>query len=321
MQGVFPFLVGSGRSGTTLFQAIFDQHPDLATTHESHFIAPMGKQRARYEAASSFDVARFLEDLYANANFRRLGIDRAELASDLEAAPPDGFASAVRTVFARFAADHGKPRYADKTPGYVIHIPLLADLFPEARFLHIIRDGRDVALSYMETNWGPKDLPAAALYWRSRITAGQAAGAQLGPDRYREVRYEDFLADPESIIRSLCPFFDLDFRPEMLEYFQKADEFVATTADPGVHSRLALPPTQGLRDWRSQMEPGDVAVFEALAGNLLDELGYELATDRSSPMAKVAAGKAWVRWQALRLTVLTERLKRRAGRLASRVSP
>ena len=308
MQAVFPFIVGSGRSGTTLVQAIFDQHPELATTHESHFVAPLAKHRRRYEKGAGFDVDRFLDDLFGDPNFRRLGIDRADLAADFSLHAPADYSGAVRVVFERFATDHGKPRYADKTPGYVVHIPLLASVFPEARFLHIIRDGRDVGLSYMETSWGPSDLPAAALYWRTRVGAGRAAGARLGQARYREVRYEDLVADPGPVIRSLCPFFDLDFRPEMLEYFKAADEFTATTPDPGVHSRLALPPTKGLRDWRSQMASRDVEVFEALAGGLLSDLGYDRVTEKVPWRARVAAIGAWIRWQALRGSTILRRM-------------
>src|SRR4051794_27962840 len=134
---IFPFVVGCSRSGTTLLRALLDAHPLLAVPPESHFA-----------------VAPRLRRLGRDPWFRLWGIE-----------PPDlrglDVADAVRAVFAAYAAAQGKPRYADKTPHYVSHLPLLAERFPEARFVHVVRDGRDVALSLLEVPWGPDDVEGA----------------------------------------------------------------------------------------------------------------------------------------------------------------
>ncbi len=183
----FAFFVGSGRSGTTLYRNIFDSHSELAMTHEAHFVVPIVRNRRRYEG-DGFDVARFVDDLYRNPNFRRQGLDRVDVEAALAAAPPEDTAAAVRTVFSTYAARHGKRRYGDKTPGYVTGIGLLADVFPESRFVHIIHDGRDVALGYLDRDeWGPSTLADAAFYWASRVRRGQASGRQLGADPVHRV--------------------------------------------------------------------------------------------------------------------------------------
>jgi hypothetical protein len=243
---IFPFLIGCSRSGTTLLRAMLDAHPQLAVPPESHFaLAPDGRALRRA--------------LRREPWFRHWGIEAPDLGG-LEVA------DAVRAVFAAYAAAHGKPRYADKTPHYVSHLPLLGKRFPEARFVHVVRDGRDVALSLLEVPWGPDDVEGAARHWRRRVLEGRDAG--LGPDRYREVRYEALVADPERELRALAAWLELPYDAAML------DHRVPIVPYPEHHRRLALAPTRGLRDWRREMSAADAAWFEAVAGDALAELGY-----------------------------------------------
>jgi Sulfotransferase family len=313
----FVFFVGSGRSGTTLYRNIFDSHPELAMSHEAHFVAPMVRNRSKYEG-DGFDTDRFVDDLYGNPNFRRQGLDRAEVEAAMAVARPGDTADAVRTVFAAYAAGHGKRRYGDKTPGYVTGIGPLAEAFPESRFVHIIRDGRDVALGYLDRDeWGPSTLPDAAFYWASRVRRGQASGRELVQARYTESRYEDLVADPEAVTRRLCGFLDLDYRPEMLRYHERGAEFIAATRDPQAFGGLARPVTKGMRDWRTEMAPDDVLRFEAIAGDLLTELGYELTGVPTPPVMKLEVARARLGWErqrlASRLQPLTARLRKRVA--------
>jgi hypothetical protein len=240
---IFPFVVGCSRSGTTLLRALLDAHPLLAVPPESHF-AVLPRLRLRRDPW-----------------FRLWGIDPPDVR-DLDVA------DAVRAVFAAYAAAQDKPRYADKTPHYVSHLPLLAKRFPEARFVHVVRDGRDVALSLLEVPWGPDDVEGAALHWRRRVLEGRAAG--LGPERYRELRYEALVADPERELRALAAWLELPYDPAMLDPARRPEAVPYREH----HGRLALAPTVGLRDWRREMSAAEAARFHAVAGDALAELGY-----------------------------------------------
>ncbi len=307
----FPLVVGSGRSGTTLLRNILDSHPEMAMAHEAHFVAPMARRRHRYRTSNGFGLEVFVGDLYRNSNFRRQGLSESEVRRALAVHPPAGFAEAVRTVLGLYASRHGKQRYGDKTPGYVKHIRLLAEIFPEARFVHLIRDGRDVALGYLDrSEWGPATLPEAALYWRSRVERGRAAGRKLGEDRYLEVRYEDMVHAPDVEITRVCEFLHLDYRADMLTYYEKGSDFIATSATPEAFTGLARPITSGLRDWRTQMADPDVATFEALAGDLLADLGYERGTARMSLRRPLTVAKAKAVWQSKRAGARLRSLRR-----------
>ena len=208
----FLFVVGCGRSGTTVLRTILDAHPELAVTHESKFIAPLGIRRHRYERPDGFDVDRFIHDLLADPGVRaNLGLEDDWVREAL-AAPVTDYPDAVRRVFAAYAARQHKRRYGDKMPGSVLRIPLLAELFPEARFVHIIRDGRDVALSSMAIEGLDPDPVSWALNWKARVTAGRKAGrrarsrplsrgALRGPDRRAGRRHLRRVCVPRSRLR------------------------------------------------------------------------------------------------------------------------
>ena len=97
-----------------------------------------------------------------------------------------------------------------------MHMRMLAEQFPEARFIHLVRDGRDVMLSLRDQPFAPSSFTGVAEYWAGRVERARQAGERLGPGRYRELRYEDLVADPERELGRLCEFVELEYRPEML---------------------------------------------------------------------------------------------------------
>jgi hypothetical protein len=271
---IFPFLTGCQRSGTTLLRVIFASHPEMAVPGESHFIPPLLNDRARYERSRSFDIDAYVAYLLDHPRFKVWRLSEGRLRAALDATPVQTMPDAIRRAYRAFADKKGKPKYADKTPRYALRIPMLAQAFPEARFVHVLRDGRDVALSLLEVEWGTKSIDEGALYWRKRVTAARRAGAELGPERYLEYKHEELLDDPEVQVRRICSFLQLEFDPSMLRYYENRKPSRAPHMQ-----HLVKPPTKGLRDWREQMAPQDVRIFELIAGDLLQELGYERATD------------------------------------------
>jgi hypothetical protein len=299
---VFPQFVGCGRSGTTLLRNIFDSHSALAMTHESHFIAPLAKVRSRYESSAGFDSDAFVTDLFSDSNFVRQGLELEAVRSALGKALPRTYAGAVRAVFAAYAAKNGKKLYGDKTPGSVTQIELLAELFPEAKFVHIIRDGRAVALSYLERpEWGPETMAEAAHHWKNRVRRGRAGGGVVGPGRYIEVRYEDVVVDPEAVAREVCSFLGLSFEAGMLRSHERSADFIASTKDPEAFKNLSRPITPGLRDWRDEISDKDRRIFEAIAGDLLVQLGYPVSGEPPGIATRARLIFAAALWQRKRV--------------------
>ena len=273
----FPFFLGCGRSGTTLVRVMFDAHPQLAIPPGTGLAKHMGERHAQYEVGGGIDVDRFERDVLASDRFSIWGLDEATVHRALHDPAPATVADAVRRVYAAYAASHGKPRYANKSHGYVLSIPVVAALLPEARFVHIVRDGRNVALSLIDSPFGPNNVAAGARFWRRRVERGRFDGHRLGPGRYREVAYEAVVADPEAVLTDLCAFLELPFDPAMLRYYEQPEHVSRGLKHPDIHKNLIRPPTPNVRDWRDQMSGQDVARFEAIAGSSLERFGYERA--------------------------------------------
>lgn len=283
----FIFAVGCARSGTTLLRVMLDRHPELAIPPESHFLIPLWRWRRRYRREGGFDLHRWGEDLLTFYRFRDWGLDPSWVRARLARVEPIDFAEAMRRVYALYAEAQGKPRYGDKTPSYLVRMPLIAELFPEARFLHIVRDGRDVAMSLVEQLHHPRLFEAAG-YWAHRIRTARRVGTALGPGRYREVRYERLVEDPDLELRKIADFIDLPFDPGMVRTEQDALQRLPP-AKRDRHPHLAEPPTTGLRDWRRDLSPRQIATVEAIAGKELDLLGYERFFARVPAQARAPA--------------------------------
>jgi hypothetical protein len=287
------FVVGAPRSGTTLLRLMLDCHPRISIPDESHFVVGLAARRLRLRNRPAVALERIL----VHRRFRHWQLDEAAVRAAFAARQPATFADVVRVVFECEAAAHGKARWGDKTPTYVADISLLARLFPDAMFLHIIRDGREVAASMAERGWGRPSAVSAAYWWRRLVRTGRAAGHALGPDRYLEVRHEALAANPGHQLRTVCAFLGEDYDDAMLRYPEAAavrvrrgtGDLVARPDKAG----LLLPPTPGLRDWRAGLSPAVQAQVEAACGPMLRTLGY--AAHPQPPPVHAAARAVWAR--------------------------
>jgi hypothetical protein len=218
--------------------------------------------------------------------FASWGLALDDVQSVIE--PTRDYASAVRALYGVYARERGKSRYGDTTPRNALRMLEIKRLWPEARFIHVVRDGRNVALSFLETSFGPDDIERAAIRWRTRVLETAKAGHHLGSE-CTTVHYEELVADPERELRRLCGFVGLDFDDAMLRYHEHPEAVTDYIHNPEAHANLARPPTKGIRDWRSEMSPADVETFEQLAGLELSRFGYERRTPRRPLDAMVAA--------------------------------
>lgn len=254
---------------------MLDAHPDLAVPWESHFIVAMWKVRRLYRTGSGLDAHRLANDIAASPMFGQWNVPDEIVWRRIDELERPGFAEVIDAMFMSYADSRGKRRWGDKTPLYVRSIGLLAGLFPTARFVHVIRDGRDVALSYLSVPWGPRDIWRVARKWKQDVSAGRRDGRALPASRYLEIRYEDVIRDPRGALERICLAADLPFDERMLEYHRDGSQRLGSPeAHVAYHASASKPPTAGLRDWRTQMSHDDLTAFESVAGGLLERLGY-----------------------------------------------
>ncbi|KAA0274941.1 MAG: sulfotransferase [Acidobacteria bacterium] len=286
-----PFIVGVGRSGTTMLRLMLDAHPDLAIPPETHFVPDLIDA---IEAGATPEQA--VATMTAVRQWGDLHTDPADVVARWERLERFAAGPALRSFYEIYAERQGKPRYGEKTPAYVKSMVEIEGALPEARFIHVIRDGRDVALSRWKRTLGDKDpAPAGqvAKTWQRRIRRAQRHGRKVS--HYLELRYEDLVTDTEPNLRRISDFLELPWDPAMLTYYEGAAERMAEMARdlpatagkptrPGsermvAHAMTQKPPDPGaMYRWKEKMAAEDVAAFDAAAGELLGELGYEVGT-------------------------------------------
>jgi LPS sulfotransferase NodH len=290
-----PVVVGCIRSGTTLMRAMLGAHPALAMPPETEFIVTLADRHER----GLLDVDAFIADLEADPNLGTWSLDLGAVRDALLATRAPTYADGVRAVHHVYASAHGKPRWGSKMPSFVRHLERIRSVLPEAVFLHVVRDGRDVVPAIVKAPFGPRTNDEAAVMWATQVRAGIDAGARLG-DGYLEIRYEELVADPASVLAEVCGELALDFDDAMLHPEVHADAMLASARHPGAHTSLHKPITNGLRNWRTDLTDSEVARIELLAGDVLLTAGYERRFPRVPAWARVQVRTSAVRRAARR---------------------
>jgi hypothetical protein len=278
------FIVGVARSGTTLLRLMLDAHPRLAIPPETHFIPRV--IRACDGPEPQADAFRAITE---HRRWPDFGLEPETLRDRLDSHRRLTAGDAMREFYGLYATKHGKDRWGDKSTNYVRRMKPISRILPEARFVHLIRDGRDVALSLVAVHFGPDTVDAAAEKWKSEIAKARRQGARL--PHYTEIRYEELIADPEPVLRRVCAAIDLPWDDAMLDYqaraggriaeivrdFDRAEGDTVTAGVRAAHQANVSKPLQSDRAarWRTEMSASDVDAFERIAGGMLDELGYE----------------------------------------------
>jgi Sulfotransferase family len=280
-----PFIVGVPRSGTTLLRLMLDAHPELSIPPEMGFMPAVADLRGRGDSLRR----AFFEAVTAMPSWDDAHVPREVFERALGGVEPFTVGEGVRVFYRLYAARFGKARWGDKTPAYCLHMDRIERLLPEARFVHIIRDGRDVALSVRGLWFSPGDrVEDAALRWRDWILTARRLGKRRR--HYTEVRYEELIADAPSVLRKVCDFVGLEYDARMERYYEssparldevqtmyRADGSPLITKEERLYNqRFTTRPPERSRvfRWRSEMDAESRARFAAVAGDLLEELGY-----------------------------------------------
>jgi len=270
------FILGSPRSGTTLLRRILDEHPDLAVSPETHFVSKTLRWARRgIRGGRNTDWDRFRRAVHANTYLD-------SMRPFFDETPPRDPRPLVRDVigriFSSYARSRGKSRWGEKTPHHIWFWRWIDELFPDARYLAIVRDGRDVTCSLSRKDWATSDLLANAARWKREWHLINRLDRALG-DRVCRVWYEDLVRDPPSVIHPACAFLGLTRDPGMLERHEER------------HGAIH---TESIGRHRRDLDESTVRALDALLGPELRAEGrYEV---RSKPLG--AAATLWVNVRA-----------------------
>lgn len=273
------FVIGSGRSGTTLVRRILMSSPHVHIPPELHVVGRMVATYDRY-AHLPWDrvVSLCLAQLAFHPEFVRFEMDLGPVARALCRLPAGqrSFAAIIIAVLRAHAVSVGRDGatiLGEKTPNTTEHVHAVHATIPAARFIHVVRNGLDVAASFAEADMFPLDVAARLWVRRTRITRRFAA---RHPEACLTVRYEDLVTDPEPVVRSLAAFLDLP--PETLD-LDRVDH-VSAMVDVAARRSFELvgePITSARVDrWRDRMDPDELRVAARIMGRELRHWGHDV---------------------------------------------
>ncbi|MBO3747080.1 sulfotransferase [Streptosporangiaceae bacterium NEAU-GS5] len=287
------FVIGCPRSGTTMLQLMLHSHPRMAVPPETRFLVPAYYRRRSYGDLRVPDNRRKLAEWITtgrDTKFKELGLNR-EAYVHAAVNGPGSLGSVIGQVFRCYADRFDKPRWGDKRPSYYKHVDMLLRMFPDAQFVHLIRDGRDCVASLKEMPWYHLDSFHAVTNWAEAIDFGRRNRERLPDDAFYELRYEDLTAEPELELKKLCGFLGEEYDPAMCE-----PRHVAQVAVPvhkvwhrNTHGEVT---TTRAGSWATRLEPWEVALCEDVLGERLVANGYDLSGAPKATRDHISAYKA-----------------------------
>lgn len=295
------FIVGANRSGTTLLRLLLNAHSRIAIPEEINYFYGFTGTEVCYEnwtesqlspSAYTAFVDRFLETNRAKVRELDLPSVRAEIL-----AGPHDLRQPYRVLLERWATHYGKARWGEKTPGNIYHSNILIDMFPEARFIHMVRDPRGGVASMQRVSFCSDDVAFNALHRHKIMSHGREWLAEAVPTAQRmEVRYEDLVSSPQHTLGRICSFIGEAYEPEMLRFHRNAGQFMLDEAAATYNSTATRPisPAEAEK-WRTQLSTDDIAIVEQVCADEMAEFGYPLLHPPLSWMraARLAVKRAY----------------------------
>lgn len=264
------FIGGCSRSGTTLLGAMLGSHSECLCVPESQF--KIDVLRYSYQNKRDSDIEYILDKI---KNHWRFKLDfNIDLGSVPLAEIGSSFPELIRWIVHKYGEKLGKLNpniWVDHTPSNIRYVATLFQHFPEAKIIHIVRDGRAVAASIMRLDWGPNTINTAAHFWIDRVAYGLAAESFWGGGRVMRITYEELVKEPEITLKRLCRWLDIDYQNGMV----KANDFIVPEYVAGQHALIGkLPNAERINAWEKVLTPRQIEVFESLTCDFLRYFGY-----------------------------------------------
>jgi hypothetical protein len=285
------FIVGTQRSGSTLLRLILNAHSRIAIPEEARFLQPLLKKSNVGRYITDEELKNLIKYLRVNPYYRLWNYDNNEVLTELSSFDKITLKELIQKLFESFAKFEGKEIWGDKS--LFLSIDVLHELFPEAGFIHIIRDGRDVLDSWrrMDPRYG--NAAVSALDWRLKVRIIEKAFEKLPQGQSMTLRYEDLLGGAEESIKKVCAFLKVEFELAMLGFYRTSRNYIGTH-----HSKLIFRPldSKNTGKWKTRLTPLEVGAYELISGHELKRYGYETGCGRALPASaayaavKLAAG-------------------------------
>ena len=283
------FIVSAPRSGSTLFRLILDAHPRLAVPSPAWLYEMVYPYLYSYgDLARPENLTALAEDFFESPFIQNMKLDFTP--QDLVSASREPtFRGLYDALHRHYAESTGKERWGEKSPRNSFWMEEIKQDFEDAQFVHIVRDGRDMAIDIAASpEMLPENVYSGAHVWKDFAGAAHASGKRLSESDYYVIRYEDLCADPENALKKLCGFLKEDFDGQMLSHHE-TDSSKNWSSLPN-HVKSGRPiSTEYCEMYKKRLPAGDVSALEEVMGELLVEFGYPVGESAKPIPAKLAA--------------------------------
>jgi O-antigen/teichoic acid export membrane protein len=313
------FIVGLSRGGTSLLSRMLDAHSNIAILPETWWYVVLDRLGCIEEFTDPWQTSLFFNEVWENLKSYRDPAARV-VAGEASKLPRyvGPTARVLETLGQAYASERHAKIWGEKTPGHALWLPEIRDLFPRARVLFMVRDPRDVLVSYDDRwNRGRRDteylVSTAALlkFYLVHLLYHPA----FPPEQVRWVKYESLTAEPSAELEQICGFLGVDFEPSMLAFYEKHQNVEEEMAE-GRHHRLLSKPatTEHIGRYQQVFSPSQIALVERLLGKEMQALGYPLSNANGHGFAvreEKAFAKAEVYYQQMLSGEIRRRLRRK----------
>lgn len=287
------FIIGSPRSGTSLLRLMMTSHSQIMVPPESGFLVWLANQYGEWTASDTLNeqiLCNYLADLQKCRKFDTWELNSPEIKAKILQIQPENYSQLSSCVYLAYAEKLGRQPtiWGDKNNFYLEHIPELIRLYPQARFIHIVRDGRDIACSYREIQQRPSsspyspnlptDMVTIARQWSTNLFKVQDDSSVLHPEQKLTISYENLVNEPQLIMRKVVDFLGVDYEPTMLDFYVSNQNQHLEPAALMDWKQRTLEPVSAKTVGRflTELSADEIKVFQDTAQDCLQTFGYHL---------------------------------------------
>jgi len=289
------FIVGCERSGTTVLRLMLNEHSKIALPPQTKFSRKLYKRRMLFgdlsNGKNNDKIIDWILERETNIKLIDLKLDNNHLRESWEDCTTIG--EITGTVFQQYSQTRHKSRWGDKRPYYIRYIPQLLKLYPDARIIHVIRNGHDCIASLKRMPWWNKNSIHSMLNWRHSIRMGVKA-ARAFKDQFLEVRYEDIVRHPETQLKKICDFINVKYESGMLEFHLNTEINIPGYKKEWHHKTFKPLSDDEIDKGKEQLTENELILFSWCAGEELNLWNYDIKKGKLSFSLKYF--KEWVKF-------------------------
>ncbi|MDG5491105.1 sulfotransferase [Psychroserpens sp. SPM9] len=272
------FIVGVQRSGTTLLRLLLNAHSEIAIPEEASFLKPLLKTKWTRTPISGEKKEKLVNYLRKNEQFILWNFDREPLLREIENKESTTIKEIMEIMYSAYAAHENKSSWGDKSLFFGA-MDLIYEMFPNAKFIHIVRDGRDVFFSWRKMDANKSHPTVMALDWKFKIRFIEKSMKNIPSSSMKIIRYEDLLDKPEEILRETCKFLDIEFEESMLAFHQSSNKYIGKHHSDLIFKKIDK---SNSNKWKVLLTATETKLYQMIAAKTLKKYGYELMDKRLS---------------------------------------